>query len=80
MEVDATRMRAFEATVYNKLVRDALETTGFNMTGFDDTWAESRIIEVRGITLEAAWKTINRDYPKEAGFVIIAIIELAEYS
>lgn len=72
--------RFYEGTVFNRLVRQSIEEDGENSTGLDDSWADGRLIEVKGRSIAEATALLDRDYPASAGFVIIAVVELPDYS
>jgi hypothetical protein len=71
-------LRSYEGTVFNRLVRHCLENDEENLTGLDDAWADSRLIEVRARSIGEATALLDRDYPASAGFVIIAVVELPD--
>ena len=73
---NVTEIRRFEARIYNAKVRSLVDAGDFNDTGFDDGWADSRLIEVRARSLDEALCLFQRDYPSHCGFKITAIVEL----
>lgn len=73
---NVTEIRRFEARIYNVKVRSLIDAGDINDTGFDDRWADSRLIEVRAQSLDEALCLFQRDYPSHCGFKITAIIEL----
>ncbi len=70
------RIKNYEARVFNERTRRLLETGEPNTTGFADTWADSRLVQVRALSLAEAARLLERDYPPEAGFKVTDIIEL----
>lgn len=71
-------LKTYEARLYNNWVRLLLDSGEPNVTGFSDAWADTRYVEVRADSIEQAARLLARDYPSEAGFVVIGIEELPE--
>ncbi|WP_186400429.1 hypothetical protein [Stappia sp. P2PMeth1] len=72
------KLKTYEARLYNNWVRLLLDSGEPNVTGFSDAWADTRYVEVRADSIEQAARLLARDYPSEAGFVVIGIEELPE--
>ena len=47
-------MKVFEARVFNREVREALRLGRPNETAFDDTWAETRFVEIKAMSADFA--------------------------
>lgn len=69
------KLRTYEARLHNKWVRLLLDTGEPNVTGFSDTWADTRYVEVKAESSDQAKRLLVRDYPPEVGFVVSGIEE-----
>lgn len=68
-------MKVFEARVFNREVRDALRLGRPNETAFDDTWADTRFVEIRAMSSDFARQIAERRFPAEQGFEVEGIDE-----
>lgn len=68
----------FEARVYNRVVRNHLETGEVNTTGFSDKWADTHLVQVRARSRAEASALLARDYPEAAGFLVTDLIEVPD--
>lgn len=70
------KLKTYEARLYNNWVRLLLDSGEPNVTGFSDAWADTRYVEVKADSVEQAARLLAREYPSEAGFVVVGIEEL----
>jgi len=68
--------RHFEVRIVNERIRKLLDAGEENTTAYDDTWANTRYVEIHAASMTEAKERLDADYPAEAGFRVIAIIEL----
>ena len=68
-------MKVFEARVFNREVREALRLGRPNETAFDDTWAETRFVEIKAMSADFARQIAERRYPAAQGFEVEGIDE-----
>lgn len=68
-------MKVFEARVFNRDVREALRLGRPNETAFDETWAETRFVEIKAMNADFARQIAERRYPAEQGFEVEGIDE-----
>ncbi len=73
-EEDAVSMPKYEATVYNKAVRQQVEEGGHH-EHYTDDWADFRYIEIRAANEHQARARLEDRYPAKQGFVIDSVIE-----
>jgi hypothetical protein len=72
------KLKTYEARLYNNWVRLLLDSGEPHVTGFSDAWADTRYVEVKADSVEQAARLLARDYPSEAGFVVVGIEELKQ--
>lgn len=68
--------KRFEVAIYNEKVKKAVREAERNRTGLSDDWADTRYIEVRAETAEAAKQKMYARFPEQRGFVIVEVREL----
>lgn len=71
-------LRRYEARVLNTWVRLMLDTGEDNVTGFHDSWAEGRSVEVLARSRTDAIARLQQDYPDQVGFEISDVRERRE--
>ncbi len=71
---DVVKMPKYEATVYNREVRQKVEDGGHH-DHFTDDWADFRYIEIRAENESQARSRLNDRYPSDQGFVIDSVVE-----
>jgi hypothetical protein len=67
--------KKFEASIYNQLVRDAIED-GRHHRHFPDYWADQQLVEVKADSAEEALLNLVDKYPTEKGFVVSTLLEV----
>ena len=67
--------KKFEASIYNQLVRDAIED-GRHHRHFPDHWADQQLVEVKADSAEEALLYLVDKYPTEKGFVVSTLLEV----
>lgn len=70
-------LKRFEVALYNEKVKKAVREAERNRTGLSDDWADTRYIEVRAETAEAAKQKMHARFPEHRGFVILEVRELS---
>jgi len=71
---DAFKMPKYEATVFNKAVRQKVQD-GEHHQHYTDDWADFRYIEIRAENEEQARARLEERYPANRGFVIDSLTE-----
>jgi len=71
-------LRRYEALVFNAWVRLMLDTSEDNVTGFHDSWAEGRFVEVLARSRTDAIARLKQEYPVQVGFKISDVRERRE--
>jgi hypothetical protein len=66
-------LKTFELRIHNSRVREALQSGRSNETLFDDSWADTRFVEIQALTSHFARQVAERRYPEDQGFVIEGI-------
>ena len=67
--------KKFEASIYNQLVRDAVED-GRHHRHLPDHWADQQLIEIKADSAEEALLYLTDKYPTEKGFVVSTLLEV----
>ena len=73
----SVKTHTYEALVYNQVVRELVAEEKHHHYLYD-TWAENRYVEVEAEDAEHARIVLERNYPKDIGFVVVEILELPE--
>ncbi len=71
-----TANHRYEVAIYNEAVKKSVREAERNRTGLSDDWADTRYIEVRAETPDAARRKIYARYPEHRGFVILEVRSL----
>lgn len=66
----------FEVAIYNETVKKAVREAERNRTGLSDEWADTRYIEVKAESADAAKRKIYARYPEHRGFVVVEVRQL----
>ena len=66
-------LKTFEIRIHNSKVRAALQSGQSNDTLFDDSWADTRFVEIQALKSDFARQVAERRYPEDQGFVIEGI-------
>ena len=69
-------LKLFEARIFNRDVRAAMRAGRANDTAFDDSWAETRFVEIKAMSADFARQIAERRYPKDQGFEVEGIDEV----
>ena len=67
--------KKFEASVFNQLVRDAIED-GRHHRHLPDYWADQQLVEVKADSAEEALLYLVDKYPTDKGFVVSTLLEV----
>jgi hypothetical protein len=68
----------YEVAIHNELVKKSVREADPNKTGLSDEWADTRYIEVRAETAEAAKRKILARYPEHRGFMVSEVRQLPD--
>lgn len=68
----------FEVAIYNEQVKKSVREAERNRTGLSDDWADTRYIEVRAESADAARRKVLARYPEHKGFVVVEVRLLPE--
>ncbi|MAU40898.1 MAG: hypothetical protein CMF31_04675 [Kordiimonas sp.] len=66
--------KLYEVAIYNQDVRDCVNDSKVHPR-FEDSWADTHLIEISAHDAEEAKKIALRRHPEKAGFVIGNILE-----
>ncbi|HEX9465868.1 MAG TPA: hypothetical protein VGB82_24985 [Alphaproteobacteria bacterium] len=66
----------FEVAIYNETIKKSVREGEPNRTGLSDEWADTRYIEVRADTPDAAKRKIHVRYPEHRGFVVLEVRQI----
>lgn len=69
-------MPTFEVVIYNKVVRNLVASGRENTSGWSDSWADLRYLQFKAANEDDAKALAQRDYPRQAGFVVVAVERL----
>ena len=67
--------KKFEASIFNQLVRDAIED-GRHHRHLPDYWADQQLVEIKADSAEEALLYLADKYPTEKGFVVSTLLEV----
>ncbi len=73
-----TDVHRFEVALYNEMVKKSVHEAEPNRTGLSDEWADTRYIEVKAESAEAARRKILSRYPERRGFVVTEVRQLPD--
>ncbi len=68
----------YEVAIHNETVKKSVREADPNKTGLSDEWADTRYIEVRAESPEAAKRKILARYPEHRGFVVSEVRQLPD--
>lgn len=69
-------LKLFEARIFNRDIRAAMRAGRTNDTAFDDSWADTRFVEIKALNTDFARQIAERRYPDDQGFEIEGIDEI----
>lgn len=67
--------KKFEASIYNQLVRDAIEE-GRHHRHLPDYWADQQLVEIKADSAEEALLYLTDKYPTDKGYVVSTLLEV----
>ena len=67
--------KKFEASIFNQLVREAVEE-GRHHRHLPDFWADQQLIEVKADSAEEALLYLVDKYPTDKGYVVSTLLEV----
>ncbi len=73
-----TDVHRFEVALHNETVKKSVREAEPNRTGLSDEWADTRYIEVKAESAEAARRKILARYPERRGFVVSEVRQLPD--
>jgi hypothetical protein len=66
----------YEVAIYNDEVKKSVREGDPNRTGLSDDWADTRYIEVKAESADAAKRKVYARYPERRGFVVLEVRQL----
>ena len=68
----------YEVAIHNETVKKSVREGDPNKTGLSDDWADTRYVEVRAETQDAARRKILARYPEHKGFVVTDVRQMPD--